>query len=35
MEKMNYILEIILDDKIEIKISMNDIYDNLYKIYNL
>ena len=28
-------LEIVLDDKIEIKTSMNDIYENLYKIYNL
>jgi histone acetyltransferase (RNA polymerase elongator complex component) len=28
-------LEIILDDKVDIKISMNDIYKKLYKVYNL
>ncbi len=28
-------LEIVLDDKIEIKTNMNHIYESLYKIYNL
>ena len=28
-------LEIILDDESEIKITMNDIYKKLYKVYNL
>ena len=28
-------LEIVLDDESEIKITMNDIYKKLYKVYNL